>query len=203
MPGAIRRANNAKSKIRARVEHVFAAQKDRMDLFIRTIGIARRPRRSAWPISSTTSNGYCVCVDGWPRSAPNAAADRKITSPMRRRSTKHHPNIAEIVQSAQHLELLEVSSCQIRFPVARPSSMSNASRTMRTNLCQRSEWSSFAHGPMTGASCGLPWASARTPGEVLSSSTLGIAGGRGARPPASRSRAHCRLPQLSEPALAI
>lgn len=29
---------------------------------------------------------------------------------MRRRSTKHHPNIAEIVQSAQHLELLEVSN---------------------------------------------------------------------------------------------
>ena len=27
--------------MRARVEHVFAAQKDRMDLFIRTIGIAR------------------------------------------------------------------------------------------------------------------------------------------------------------------
>ena len=41
MPEAIRRANNAKSKIRARVEHVFAAQKHRMDLFIRTIGIAR------------------------------------------------------------------------------------------------------------------------------------------------------------------
>jgi transposase, IS5 family len=41
MPDAIRRANNAKSKIRSRVEHVFAEQKDRMDLFIRTIGIAR------------------------------------------------------------------------------------------------------------------------------------------------------------------
>ena len=39
MPEAIRRANNAKSKIR--VEHVFAEQKDRMGLFIRTIGIAR------------------------------------------------------------------------------------------------------------------------------------------------------------------
>src|SRR5262249_43938375 len=38
---ACRRANNAKSKIRARVEHVFAEQKDRMRLFIRTIGIAR------------------------------------------------------------------------------------------------------------------------------------------------------------------
>ena len=41
MPEATRRANNAKSKIRSGVEHVFAAQKDRMDLFIRTIGIAR------------------------------------------------------------------------------------------------------------------------------------------------------------------
>ena len=36
-----RRANNAKSKIRAHVEHVFAEQKDRMDLFIRTIGLPR------------------------------------------------------------------------------------------------------------------------------------------------------------------
>jgi transposase, IS5 family len=41
MPDRTRRANNAKAKIRSRVEHVFAAQKDRMDLFIRTIGIAR------------------------------------------------------------------------------------------------------------------------------------------------------------------
>ena len=41
MPEAIRRANNAKSKIRSRVEHVFAEQKDRMGLFIRTIGMAR------------------------------------------------------------------------------------------------------------------------------------------------------------------
>src|SRR3954452_11133994 len=73
-------------------------------------GSRGQPRTSAWPISSTTSNGYCVCVEGWPRSAPNAAADRKITSPMRRRPTKHHPNIAEILQSAQHPELLEVSS---------------------------------------------------------------------------------------------
>jgi IS5 family transposase len=41
MPETMRRANNAKSKIRSRVEHVFAEQKDRMGLFIRTIGIAR------------------------------------------------------------------------------------------------------------------------------------------------------------------
>jgi transposase, IS5 family len=41
MPDATRRANAAKSKIRSRVEHVFAAQKDRMLLFVRTIGIPR------------------------------------------------------------------------------------------------------------------------------------------------------------------
>lgn len=41
MPQAMRRTNNAKSKVRARIEHVFAEQKDRMGLFIRTIGIAR------------------------------------------------------------------------------------------------------------------------------------------------------------------
>jgi len=35
------RANAAKSTVRARVEHVFARQKDQMALFIRTIGIAR------------------------------------------------------------------------------------------------------------------------------------------------------------------
>lgn len=41
MPKAMRRANNLKSKVRSRVEHVFAEQKSRMGLFIRTIGIAR------------------------------------------------------------------------------------------------------------------------------------------------------------------
>src|SRR5262249_52510354 len=41
MPGAVRRANAAKSKVRSRIEHVFAEEKDRMGLFIRTIGIAR------------------------------------------------------------------------------------------------------------------------------------------------------------------
>lgn len=41
MPGNIRRANARKSEIRCHVEHGFAVQKERMDLFIRTIGIAR------------------------------------------------------------------------------------------------------------------------------------------------------------------
>ncbi len=41
MPETIRRANNLKSKVRSRGEHVFGEQKSRMGLFIRTIGIAR------------------------------------------------------------------------------------------------------------------------------------------------------------------
>ena len=41
MPEHMARAKAAKSAIRARVEHVFAHQKNRYGLFIRTIGIAR------------------------------------------------------------------------------------------------------------------------------------------------------------------
>ena len=41
MPDVTRRANALKSKVRSHAEHVFAVQKDWMDLFIRTIGIAR------------------------------------------------------------------------------------------------------------------------------------------------------------------
>ena len=41
MPGHTRRANARKSAVRSRIEHVFAEQKSRMGLFVRTIGIAR------------------------------------------------------------------------------------------------------------------------------------------------------------------
>ena len=41
MPDHVRRGNATKSKVRARVEHVFAQQKAQMGLFIRTIGIKR------------------------------------------------------------------------------------------------------------------------------------------------------------------
>jgi IS5 family transposase len=36
-----KRSNAKKSSVRAKVEHVFAHQKNRFGLFIRTIGIAR------------------------------------------------------------------------------------------------------------------------------------------------------------------
>ncbi len=41
MPDATRRANALKSRVRSGVEHVFAVQKDKMDVFIRTVGLAR------------------------------------------------------------------------------------------------------------------------------------------------------------------
>jgi hypothetical protein len=41
MPERTAKANAAKSRVRARVEHVFAQQKAKMGLFIRTIGIKR------------------------------------------------------------------------------------------------------------------------------------------------------------------
>ena len=41
MPERTARANRAKSKIRAKIEHIFAEQKSRMGLFIRTVGLAR------------------------------------------------------------------------------------------------------------------------------------------------------------------
>jgi transposase, IS5 family len=41
MPEAMSKANGRRSKIRSAVEHVFARQKDKMKLFIRTIGIGR------------------------------------------------------------------------------------------------------------------------------------------------------------------
>ena len=40
LPGSVL-SGNQQSKVRSGVEHVFAVQKDKMDLFIRTIGIAR------------------------------------------------------------------------------------------------------------------------------------------------------------------
>lgn len=41
MPARTALTNAARSTIRARIGHVFARQKDRMGLFIRTIGIVR------------------------------------------------------------------------------------------------------------------------------------------------------------------
>jgi len=45
MPERAARANARKSAVRAPIEHVFAEQKARMGLFVRTIGLARATTR--------------------------------------------------------------------------------------------------------------------------------------------------------------
>ena len=54
MSDCMRIANAQKSKVCNAVEHVFAQQKDPMDLIVRTIGIGAPASKSAWPISHTT-----------------------------------------------------------------------------------------------------------------------------------------------------
>ena len=59
MPKPIARGNATKSKIRAHVEHVFAEQKDRMRLFIRTIGIARAEAAIAFANIAYNMKRWC------------------------------------------------------------------------------------------------------------------------------------------------
>jgi hypothetical protein len=53
-PQCTARACAAKSKVPARVDHVFGRQRDQMGLFIRIIGIKRGRRGSPWPTLPTT-----------------------------------------------------------------------------------------------------------------------------------------------------
>jgi IS5 family transposase len=50
MPERIAKANAKRSVVRSAVEHVFAGQKHRMGLFVRTIALRARRSKSAWPI---------------------------------------------------------------------------------------------------------------------------------------------------------
>jgi hypothetical protein len=78
MPTPIRRANGRKSAVRAHIEHIFAEQKDRMDLFSRTIGIARARIKiglanlGAAEIKAGAEEGERTCQSGAPRRAPHS-----------------------------------------------------------------------------------------------------------------------------------
>jgi IS5 family transposase len=52
-----RRANARKSAVRSAVEHVIAHQKDRMGLFVRTIGKVRAEAKIGLVNLATTSSG--------------------------------------------------------------------------------------------------------------------------------------------------
>jgi hypothetical protein len=79
MPRALGHANAKKSKIRARVEHVFAEQKDRMGLFIRTIGIARAEATILLANMAYNMKRWCW-LDGRPAPAGDGTASKTHTA---------------------------------------------------------------------------------------------------------------------------
>lgn len=82
------RANGLKSRVCARVEHVFARQKSRMDLFVRTIGIAQATTKIG-PAADILGNRSASIVKGirastvTDLSTPTGLQNRIITTPNR------------------------------------------------------------------------------------------------------------------------
>ena len=85
MPTHIARGNATRARVRSRVEHVFAAQKCRLGLIVRTIGMARARVKTAWPISPITSPGWLGSTS---KLHPPKGASR-------RRETQHRQSLAE------------------------------------------------------------------------------------------------------------
>ena len=113
MAETTRRANALKSKVRSRVEHVFAAQKDRMDLFVRTIGIARatthgQPRLQHQTPAVPAANGRSL-TPTW-----DTVGD---TSRRRNRACAGHtaPRPSPRLHVAADTALIEVSSWSSRL----------------------------------------------------------------------------------------
>lgn len=68
MPERVARVNARRSAIRSAIEHVFAGQKHRMGLIVRTIGIARA--RIKIGMANLTYNFQCLArIEG--RTAPS------------------------------------------------------------------------------------------------------------------------------------
>jgi IS5 family transposase len=67
MPEPHRKANVARSKVRSAIEHVFAAEKHRFGMFVRTIGIART-RLKVGMVNLVYNFSRLVCLVG--RTAP-------------------------------------------------------------------------------------------------------------------------------------
>jgi Transposase DDE domain len=114
MPPHIARGNASRARVRAAVEHVFAAQKCRLGLVIHSVGLAAPPPGSALPTWSPT----CAASSGsrpgppWPEPArsPNRSPDRN-TNVFDRRQTA--PNARSSPQITSTNRFFEVSSCSV------------------------------------------------------------------------------------------
>ncbi|SMD07273.1 Transposase DDE domain-containing protein [Novosphingobium sp. B1] len=83
MPERIARANAKRSAIRSAVEHVFAGQKHRMGLIVRTIGIARGR------YTCGLSCGRCPLAGRWRRSSRLGRANPGSSSDLQASSSQH------------------------------------------------------------------------------------------------------------------
>lgn len=97
MPQNVARANAKKSSIRAKVEHVFAHQKIRFGLFIRTIGIARAEAKLT--LASLTYNfdrlifhGQRVAT-GWVRLTPGENPRQRPKCQRNGPNARHNPSL--------------------------------------------------------------------------------------------------------------
>ena len=90
MPDTTRRANAIKSKVRSGVEHVFAVQKDKMELFIRTIGIARATTKIGMANLVYNMKRYVyldrLAASAWSENRPSRGSAR-------RKDARHAPEI--------------------------------------------------------------------------------------------------------------
>ena len=91
MPETTRRANALESKVRSGVEHVFAVQKDKMDLFIRTVGIARAQVKIGMA-NMVYNMKRLVFLD---HPAPQAATRRWAVAQSDRAASRHRRHPAE------------------------------------------------------------------------------------------------------------
>src|SRR4051794_41857408 len=78
MPANMARANAKKSAVRAHVEHIFAEQKARMGLFVRTIGLARATMKIGLANTWSTTCAGCYGSDSSP---PKAGPPHQLPRP--------------------------------------------------------------------------------------------------------------------------
>jgi hypothetical protein len=116
MPERVARADAKRSVVCSAVEHVFAGQKHRMGLVVRTIGIARARikigmanlaynfQRLAWLQGRNAPAGWRAALSG-PSSSPITQETYQITQP-----TLAPSRLAPLLR--QNLRFFEVSSCR-------------------------------------------------------------------------------------------
>ena len=125
MPETMRRANALKSKVRSRVEHVFAVQKDRMDLFIRTVGIARATTEDRHGQSRLQHEEARL-----PRPPRRRLSAGAREAAMRRpRTNPHVPNVSAAVAQSRALARLGKES-----PVDRGIQLYGGFQSVQVNL---------------------------------------------------------------------